>query len=278
MSTSPRITVITPSYNQGAFLEQTILSVLGQNYPNLEYFIFDGGSTDNSVEIIKKYQNRLAFWISEKDGGQAQAINRGFSMATGDIIGWLNSDDLYMPGVLEKIASCFTSTEEKVVFGNCINFWEGKPSSVSGSNVSRWHKTLDLSLVDYIIQPSSFWSRSTLEKVGPLNESYTYVFDWEWFLRAKLLGVSLIPIDSIISMYRFHQNHKSGSGGARRLQEILEIYAKNHEPRVSKALQRLFWLRKTLPGSIVKRNKWVYRVFFSRLLSYSEYLSVHRVN
>ena len=102
--TPEKITIVTPSYNQGRFLEQTILSVVGQQYPNLEYIIMDGGSTDNSVEIIKKYESHLAHWESEKDSGQAHALNKGFALATGTIFGWLNSDDYYLPGTLSFVA------------------------------------------------------------------------------------------------------------------------------------------------------------------------------
>jgi glycosyltransferase involved in cell wall biosynthesis len=112
MSTIPRVTIVTPSFNQAGFLEETIRSVLSQEYPNLEYFIIDGGSTDGSVELIQRYANRLAGWVSEKDRGQADAINKGFSRATGEVIAWLNSDDIYCPGAIHAAVSALQAHPE----------------------------------------------------------------------------------------------------------------------------------------------------------------------
>jgi glycosyltransferase involved in cell wall biosynthesis len=112
MTTYPKISIVTPSFNQGRFIEKTILSVIEQDYPNLEYIIIDGGSTDESVEVIKKYDQHLAYWVSEPDRGQSHAINKGFERATGEIFGWLNSDDWYHPGALKAVAEAFAANPE----------------------------------------------------------------------------------------------------------------------------------------------------------------------
>ena len=218
-----RITVVTPSYNQGQYLEETILSVIGQGYPNLEYIIMDGGSTDNSVAIIRKYESRLTFWVSQNDGGQSQAINKGFQRATGDIFCWLNSDDTLLPGALIYAAQHLNTSRAEVLIGNTLHFREGTDVA-HGWNVKNWHSKTDLRLVDYISQPSTFWTRSAWDATGPLDESLTYVFDWDWFIRARELQIDFTPTDKYLAVYRFHDAHKSGTGGERRLQEIAGIH------------------------------------------------------
>lgn len=222
MNQPPKITVVTPSYNQGAYLEQTILSVLGQDYPNLEYFVVDGGSTDESVEVIKRYESRLAWWVSEKDRGQSHAINKGFARATGDIVCWLNSDDFYLPGVLTKVAQFLAADD--FIYGDCLSFSQtGRRCLI---NRPPAHDPALLGLTDYIVQPSSFWRRSLWEKTGSLNEDVHYAFDWEWYLRAQKLG-TFRKCDVIFSAYRFHEAHKSSSGGIKRAQEIASV-ARTH--------------------------------------------------
>jgi len=221
----PKITIVTPSYNQGHFLEETIQSVLGQCYPNLEYIIMDGGSTDSSVEIIKKYEKHLAYWTSEKDGGQGAAINAGFGRATGDIFGWLNSDDMYLPGALRFIADRLDPAQPEVVFGNCLHIREAS-AATRGSNVEESFANESLAIYDYIVQPSAFWTKATWDAVGPLDQSLTYSFDWEWFLRAQKQQVTFSPITRYLSVYRMHEAHKSGTGGSKRQLELATIYEK----------------------------------------------------
>ncbi len=235
MSKLPKISIITPSYNQGKFLEQTILSVLGQNYPNLEYGIMDGGSTDNSVAIIKKYESDLSFWVSQKDGGQAAAINDGFSKCTGDIFMWLNSDDMLMPQVLHYIAKKYQEKGDGIFYGNCIHFEELQQGKVTsrGSFVKRTDKDISLKLVDYIIQPSSFWSAVIWKKNGVLDTSLHFGFDWEWFLRAEENQIPFFSLSKPLSLYRIHEDHKSGIGGEKRQEELYSLYMK-YAPKYAK--------------------------------------------
>ncbi len=205
----PRISIVTPSYNQGQFIEETIRSVLLQSYPALEYIIIDGGSTDNTVEIIEKYSDRLTYWVSEPDRGQSQAINKGFSHATGDIFGWLNSDDFLLPGALGHVARSFNAGCD-AVSGNCYYVDE------LGQRLRRsipTEPTVEGFLQRYsniVDQPSTFWSRSIWEQCGPLSETLHYCMDYHFFLKvAAVAKWTLCPHD--ISAFRRHDLQKTGT-------------------------------------------------------------------
>lgn len=260
----PRITVVTPSFNQGQFIEETIVSVIGQGYPNLEYIIMDGGSTDNTVEIIKKYEKHISHWQSEKDGGQAAAINNGFRRSTGDILAWLNSDDFYFPGTLSYAATQLDINASEILLGNCFHFFENS-AQASGSDVATYHANSKLLLCDYIIQPSSFWTQKSWETVGELNEDLHFVFDWDWYIRAQQASINFKVSQKYLSAYRFHEAHKSSGGGTKRREEIAEIY-KNYS---GKEYAQLFRdLHKSLKKiTIIKRNFNRFRL--SRSISFA---------
>lgn len=226
----PKITVITPSYNQGGYIEDTILSVIGQGYPNLEYIIIDGGSTDDTINVLKKYENHITRWISEKDNGQGSAINKGFTLATGDILCWLNSDDMYLPGTLKYISERLDISKPEILIGNCIHIKEGTGIAV-GSDVVADHFRHDILWCDYVLQPSSFWTRKIWQATGTLNEDLYYAFDWDWFIRAKIEKANFKVAERQLSVYRIHGAHKSSFGGEARAKELGSIYKKYHRER-----------------------------------------------
>src|SRR5688572_17237201 len=166
----PKISIVTPSFNQGQYIEETILSIVNQNYPNLEYIIIDGGSTDNTVEIIKKYEKHLAYWVSEKDKGQSEAINKGFRKATGDIVCWINSDDFFMPGSLLKVGERFAKDNSlDLLNGHCLLIDEHS-NILSNHFILKQKKWYAERGIYYVSQPSMFWKRKILDEVGLLRE------------------------------------------------------------------------------------------------------------
>lgn len=207
-NTLPLISIITPSFNQARYLEETIVSVLSQNYPNLEYIIIDGGSTDGSIEIIKKYKNHLKYWVSEKDNGQSHAINKGFRMANGDILAWINSDDYYLPDAFNTMATA------SIKFPNSLWFYAGtywlsnnNQSYVGGiedPEIASWY------LKCLVSQPGVFWRRKIWDQVGSLvDENMHFSFDYDLWL--KFAAFQPIPqiITEPIAVFRLHEESKT---------------------------------------------------------------------
>ena len=207
MNQIPKISIITPSFNQGQYIEQTIDSVLSQNYPNLEYIIIDGGSTDNTVEIIKKYEKYLKYWVSEPDKGQSHAINKGFKMATGDIIAWLNSDDYYLPEAFEFVAKKFEQNPNiDIIYGDVINFTDKK---------ELYYKVKEFESLDFlsrisIHQPGVFWRRKLLDEVGLLDETLHYAMDYDLWMRL-FFNYKSMKINKPFAKFRMHENSKTSA-------------------------------------------------------------------
>lgn len=231
----PKISIVTPSFNQGQYLEKTILSVLNQNYPNLEYIIIDGGSTDNSIEIIKKYEQQLTYWVSEKDNGQSEAINKGLRRCTGDIVAWLNSDDYYESDTFKQVVSIFEKNPQVgLVYGACRVFYIN--SNEVKETIVRPRELNENSLLTYWIspylppQPSMFWLKKIQDKTTLLNEKLHFAMDQEfWFQLLK--HTTSFKTDVVLSNYLVHIQSKSGSvGGFEKFipewKQVINLYLK----------------------------------------------------
>lgn len=256
----PKISIVTPSYHQAKFLEQTISSVLNQDYPNLEYMVFDGGSTDGSAEIIRRYEPYLTYWESKQDNGQAHALNKGFSRATGDILAWINSDDRYLPGALYGVATQFVQQKMDFLYGGCALRSEERPQQITVRMPQSAHlNTTDLTVSDYIDQPSSFWSRRVWEAAGPLDESMHYAFDWDFFVKAYL-SFPLVCSEGVYSVYRFHADHKSLTGGEARLNEIMSVVRRHATKEWIQVYEDVYFRLRPRLQRLIKNYGWLTKI------------------
>lgn len=201
------VSIITPSYNQADYLEQTMCSVLDQDYPEIEYWVIDGGSTDGSVEIIRRYEHRLAGWVSEKDSGQAEAINKGFVRATGDIIAWINSDDYYFPGVFKQVVEIFRSHPEVgLIYGDVVSVdAAGEPINVM--RYQPWGLD-DLVQFNILGQCAVFMRREVQMSVGLLDPTYHYMLDHHLWLRMAARA-PMLYVPRRLAAARYHAGAKN---------------------------------------------------------------------
>lgn len=217
----PKISIVTPSFNQAQFLERAIRSVLEQEYPHIEYMVLDGGSTDESADIIGRHASALTYWRSGPDAGQSSAINEGWRRATGDILAWVNSDDYYLPGTLEFVAKCFLAHPGvPMMYGRCnMVDPDGRPLATVGKpfNISRLLRGDQL-----MPQPSTFISRRAWEVVGPLDEELHYAMDYDLFIRVAKLGEPLF-VERSLSAFTVHTEAKTTARRAIARQEALQV-------------------------------------------------------
>jgi hypothetical protein len=207
----PKISIVVPTYNQGKFIDKTLQSIIDQQYQNLELIVVDGGSTDNTLSIIKQYESYIAWWISEPDSGQTAAINKGFSRSSGEIMAWINSDDLIAPGALKFVAEYFTKHPEvQTIYGNRILINE------EGLEIGRWilpyHSNRVLKWVDYVPQETLYWTREAWNQVGgQIDEAFSFAMDWDFLLRLRKKEIGIKHIPQFLGFFRIHHQQKTSS-------------------------------------------------------------------
>jgi glycosyltransferase involved in cell wall biosynthesis len=229
--TIPSISIVVPNYNGGATIDATLRSLIDQDYARLEILVVDGGSTDDSLEIIRRHEQHITWWVSEKDKGQSHAINKGFARATGEIVNWLGSDDVLLPGALLKIATAFAEDPAAdVVVGSCKITYPnprlnrlGIPSSLSVEL---------LPCTNQIPQPSCFYRRSLLKRSPPLDETLHYAMDLELWTHFVALGARWRFIPDVLAEMRFSETNKTAAGGIKITREIETVYKRYVKERV----------------------------------------------
>ena len=226
----PLVSIVVPSFNQARYLDATLHSIFSQSYPNIEVIVIDGGSSDGSTNILKRYSSRLKYWESEPDNGQTHAINKGFKRASGEILAWLNSDDLLLPGAIARaVASLSSNKQTDIVYGDRVIINE------DSWDIGVWrtwnaHKSV-LAYADFIPQETLFWRRSIWDKVGAsLDENFQFAMDWDLLLRFKAANANFKKLDAFQGAFRFHPEQKTvsaiGSVGFNEMELLRERCAK----------------------------------------------------
>jgi glycosyltransferase involved in cell wall biosynthesis len=246
----PKVSIVTPSYNQADFIEETIRSMLLQGYPNLEYIIIDGDSTDKSVEIIQKYEPWLSYWVSEPDRGQTHAVNKGFALCNGEILAWLNSDDTYEPGAITTVVQRMASDPSiDVIYGN-VKITDEKGDLLAEVRSVPFNSQAFLyETVHIIAQSAVFWRRQLQIKVGDVNEDLHYAMDRELLIRFMEDGAKFTFLRQVLGTYRCHSGAKTSSNRSR--EELLTI---PQMAAVTKRTDYTFW------RSLYRLRQWFWLI------------------
>jgi glycosyltransferase involved in cell wall biosynthesis len=232
---APTISIVTPSYQHAKFLERTVQSVVGQSYPALEYVVQDGGSTDGTLEILERVGPHLTRWTSEPDGGHADALNRGFRLTTGEIMGWLNSDDLLLPGSLAYVADYFVAHPDvDVVYGNRLLI------DAQDCEIGAWilpaHDDAVLTLADFVPQETLFWRRRIWDAAGGgLDETFGYALDWDLLLRFRDANARMVRLPRFLGAFRVHDEQRTSAAHVVGLEEMARLRERAHGRPVSNA-------------------------------------------
>lgn len=250
---NPLVSIITPSYNQSRFLEQTMRSVLEQDYPNIEYIVMDGASTDGSLEIIQRYQHKLSYWESVPDKGQTDAINKGFARATGDILAWLNSDDLLLPGAVSAAVKQLQSHPEVgMVYGDTIFV------NADGEKIGKFAaaqtdlKRLQRGYV-HIPQQASFFRVDLWRKVGPLDPTFYFAMDYDLWVRLARLA-PLLYVPELWACFRLHGDTKTISEDDRCWPDMLRVHYRDGGKKLSPIVAK-YYIRKLAAPYLVRKRK-----------------------
>jgi len=258
----PKISIITPSYNQAEFLERTIRSVLDQNYPNLEYIVIDGGSSDGSVDIIRKYADRLAYWVSESDSGQTDAINKGLRRATGEWLAWQNSDDIYYPGAFFSMAAAVEGHADiDLAIGN-INLINRDDKVLRDIRYVTPSYGALLAEGMVLTNQAAFWRRSVHTEIGWLSDNLHYAFDYDWFLRLTK-NRSGLHVAKFWAGYRLHEATKT-SLQTKKFQVENEYILREH-PKMTLWVRQLYKLRRFMLLLLHGNSRYVLRGFWLRV-------------
>lgn len=258
-TSKPKISIVTPSFNQGQFIEETIQSIINQNYPNLEYMIIDGGSTDNTVQIIKKYEKYLTYWVSEKDSGQSEAINKGFARATGEIICWLNSDDILMADALNKVADFFSSNKNLDLVNGQTVLIDKNSKIISSHFTLKQKKWYARHGIFYINQPAMFWRRTIFNSTGLLDNDFHTLMDREFLIRVFENDFNVGHLETFLAGFRIHDLAKSAGNSVSlkwftmENKRLLELYRNSYGQRPKFLFKSIYRIDKLISGIYLKQ-------------------------